>query len=218
MLLPGKFWHRHRRPRPVDYHADAEYHINLKLEAERARAPARRRGAAALRAHNAAQQEQSPPLSATPLSTTEHESSATLPRHDVWIEVTSPRKARPPYSSDPVDPVERPLSPASSISSSASERPLAQTVLQVNGVNHKPMAAANTSQMHSAAASEPPPSSESNARESSRAPMSSNTQVPVTASETAHTSVTHTPGSAQDSTSVVGTPPATVSTFRLLAL
>ncbi|TFY56219.1 hypothetical protein EVJ58_g7775 [Rhodofomes roseus] len=39
----GKFWHRHRRPRPVEYNADEEYHRNLLREAEQARIAAKRR-------------------------------------------------------------------------------------------------------------------------------------------------------------------------------
>ncbi|TDL14318.1 SNF5-domain-containing protein, partial [Rickenella mellea] len=120
----GKFWHRHRRPRPVDYHADAEYHINLKLESERARTPARKRGAAALKAQNQAQQEQTPPPSVS-----EHDAS--LSKHELWGE-KSIRKGKQAQTSGS-GPLDRPLSPASSVSSSASERPLAETVLQTNG-------------------------------------------------------------------------------------
>ncbi|KAJ6463898.1 hypothetical protein C8R45DRAFT_1024536 [Mycena sanguinolenta] len=61
----GKYWHRHRRPRPVEYNSDLEYHANLKREAELAKTVARRRGgAAALRALNGA-------VSATPADTPE---------------------------------------------------------------------------------------------------------------------------------------------------
>ncbi|KAH8109811.1 hypothetical protein DFH11DRAFT_1479644, partial [Phellopilus nigrolimitatus] len=38
----GKFWHRHRRPRPVEYNTDAEFHINLKVEVERVKASAKK--------------------------------------------------------------------------------------------------------------------------------------------------------------------------------
>jgi SWI/SNF-related matrix-associated actin-dependent regulator of chromatin subfamily B protein 1 len=37
----GKYWHRHRKPRPVEYHSDLAYHQNLKDEAVRAKQSAR---------------------------------------------------------------------------------------------------------------------------------------------------------------------------------
>ncbi|KAF8462473.1 hypothetical protein JB92DRAFT_2838989 [Gautieria morchelliformis] len=47
------FYHRHRRPRQVEYHPEESYHLIIKVEAERAKAVNRRRGgAAALRAMN----------------------------------------------------------------------------------------------------------------------------------------------------------------------
>lgn len=36
----GKFWHRHRRPRPVEYNPDPEYHNGLKRESEAAKTAA----------------------------------------------------------------------------------------------------------------------------------------------------------------------------------
>ncbi|KAJ7835380.1 hypothetical protein B0H14DRAFT_3087545 [Mycena olivaceomarginata] len=39
----GKYWHRHRRSRPVEYNSDLEYHAALKRDAELARTVARRR-------------------------------------------------------------------------------------------------------------------------------------------------------------------------------
>ena len=99
------------------------------MEAERAKVGAKKRGgAAALRALNLAKQEQD--QAGTPSSLTDQELSPTLPKHEVWVELKSPRKRA--STPDGADVLGRPLSPASSVSSSASERPLAQTV-QVNG-------------------------------------------------------------------------------------
>jgi SWI/SNF-related matrix-associated actin-dependent regulator of chromatin subfamily B member 1 len=41
----GKYWHRHRRPRPVEYHSDLAYHQNQRDEAARAKNAGRRRAA-----------------------------------------------------------------------------------------------------------------------------------------------------------------------------
>ncbi|KAJ7628439.1 SNF5-domain-containing protein [Roridomyces roridus] len=68
----GKYWHRHRRPRPVEYNSDLEYHTNLKREAEYAKTVAKRRGgAAALRAQSsipATPSRQSPLRDLSPIS------------------------------------------------------------------------------------------------------------------------------------------------------
>lgn len=42
-FIPGKFWHRHRRPRPVEYNPTAEYHEGLKRKEEEARHNASRK-------------------------------------------------------------------------------------------------------------------------------------------------------------------------------
>jgi SWI/SNF-related matrix-associated actin-dependent regulator of chromatin subfamily B protein 1 len=39
----GKYWHRHRKPRPIEYHAEAEYHQGLKDDAARQKAAAARK-------------------------------------------------------------------------------------------------------------------------------------------------------------------------------
>lgn len=63
-VLPGKFYHRHRRPRQVEYHAEESYHLSLRVETDRAKAVNRRKGgAAALRAMN--QEATSAPESST---------------------------------------------------------------------------------------------------------------------------------------------------------
>ncbi|KAF7371516.1 SNF5-domain-containing protein [Mycena venus] len=47
----GKYWHRHRRPRPVEYNSEYEFHARLKLDRDLAKTLAKRKGgAAALRA------------------------------------------------------------------------------------------------------------------------------------------------------------------------
>ena len=77
----GKFWHRHRRPRPVEYNTDADYHINLKMEAEKVKASAKKRGgAAALRALNI--QQDAPTTPASTNDDTEPPPSAS--RNDTW--------------------------------------------------------------------------------------------------------------------------------------
>ncbi|KAH8113599.1 hypothetical protein DFH11DRAFT_1510214, partial [Phellopilus nigrolimitatus] len=87
----GEFWHRHRRPRSVEYNTDAEFCINLKVEGESAKASAKKRGAtAALRALNI-QQDQAP----TPSSMTDNQSSPTVLKHEVWVEIKSPKRRRP---------------------------------------------------------------------------------------------------------------------------
>ncbi|KAF7366705.1 hypothetical protein MSAN_00928600 [Mycena sanguinolenta] len=104
----GKYWHRHRRPRPVEYNSDLEYHANLKREAELAKTVARRKGgAAALRALNGT-------VSATPADTPEPQ---------------TPRDSgEGPSRQSPT----RELSP---VSSSPSEPPLAAKV-KINGIHH----------------------------------------------------------------------------------
>ncbi|KAJ7481525.1 hypothetical protein FB451DRAFT_1443853 [Mycena latifolia] len=103
----GKYWHRHRRPRPVEYNSDLEYHANLKREADIAKTLAKRRGgAAALRA-------QSGTMPATPADTSE------------------PPTPRDSGEGPSRQSGTRDVSPVSD-ASSASERPLAQTV-KING-------------------------------------------------------------------------------------
>ncbi|KAF8504199.1 hypothetical protein BU17DRAFT_30164, partial [Hysterangium stoloniferum] len=98
----GKFYHRHRRPRPVEYHAEESYHTNLKAEAERVKAVHRRKGgAAALRAMN--QEATSAPESSTSILTL---------------------KAEPLNASDIMDhPPDSTAGPASPVDSSSSEEP-----------------------------------------------------------------------------------------------
>ncbi|KAJ7337371.1 hypothetical protein DFH08DRAFT_705548 [Mycena albidolilacea] len=105
----GKYWHRHRRPRPVEYNSDLEYHAALKRDAELARTVARRRGgAAALRAQNGT-------VPATPV-----ESEPQTPRDSG----EGPSRQSPTREPSPV-----------SDASSVSEPPLAQKV-KINGTSH----------------------------------------------------------------------------------
>jgi len=141
----GKYWHRHRRPRPVEYNTEEEFHVNLKMEAERQKASAKKRGGAAALRALALQDHASTSASGTPDA-----DSPMLPKHEVWVEVKTPRKLKHSPSNDAYELLDRPLSPASSVSSSASEKPLAQTVLHVNGNSHKPpSSASNTPRMAS---------------------------------------------------------------------
>ncbi|KAJ7672593.1 SNF5-domain-containing protein [Mycena polygramma] len=106
----GKYWHRHRRPRPVEYNSDLEYHAGLKRDAEFAKTMAKRKGgAAALRAQGGA-------VPATPVDT----SDPPTPRDS----------GEGPSRQSPT----RELSPVSD-TSSASEPPLARKV-KVNGTSH----------------------------------------------------------------------------------
>ncbi|KAJ7764511.1 SNF5-domain-containing protein [Mycena maculata] len=106
----GKYWHRHRRPRPVEYNFDLEYHASLKREAELAKTMAKRRGgAAALRAQGGT-------VPATPAET----SGLQTPQDS----------GEGPSRQSPV----RDLSPVSD-TSSASEPPLADKV-KINGTSH----------------------------------------------------------------------------------
>ncbi|KAL4072221.1 hypothetical protein J3A83DRAFT_4092750 [Scleroderma citrinum] len=107
----GKFWHRHRRLRPVEYNSDPQYHLNLRNEAEQAKTSAKKRG----RAPN---------------------SSAVAEGTDTPSRQKSEAEAPPPTIPSTVPPSEddRPASPASSVSS-GDEAPLAQQFLKTNGAS-----------------------------------------------------------------------------------
>lgn len=99
-----------------------------------------------------AQQEQTHALSAAG-----DRESTPPPKSEVWVDVSPRMRSRPPPTSNETIEVDRPVSPVSSITSTGSERPLAQTVLQVNGARgHKQsttlstpkVANAEPSQMH----------------------------------------------------------------------
>ncbi|KAF9011896.1 hypothetical protein BDQ17DRAFT_1321887 [Cyathus striatus] len=117
----GKFWHRHRRPRPIEYNSDPDFHSNLRRAEEAAKAPgAKKKGAAAaLRAQSAA--------TATPVP--DISEPQTPARSNGDAEAPSRQSPAPEKDDD------RAMSPMST-ASSASEAPLAQKV-KMNGANHK---------------------------------------------------------------------------------
>lgn len=123
MTKIGKFWHRHRRPRPVTYNADPDFHSGVKQkETEGTKTPAgKRKAAAALRAQSTAADISEPQ---TPARSTNGGSG------DVGGEPSSRNSPTPANNKDDDD---RAISPVST-ASSASEPPLAQKV-KMNG-NH----------------------------------------------------------------------------------
>ena len=109
-LSIGKYWHRHRRPRPVKYNTDPEFHSAIQ-ESEIAKTIAKKKGgAAALRAQ-----------------------SATVPTTPAEVPSELPTPPRSKGSDEPAPSREddRAISPVSTVSSS-SEPPLAQRV-KTNG-------------------------------------------------------------------------------------
>ncbi|KAF8180083.1 hypothetical protein BJ912DRAFT_635214 [Pholiota molesta] len=115
----GKFWHRHRRPRPVEYNSDPDFHSGIKQkENDGGKTPAsKKRGAAsALRVQSAA-------LS-TPAADASEPQTPTRSNGDM------DRRSASPHGNDD----DRGVSPIST-ASSASEAPLAQRV-KLNGANH----------------------------------------------------------------------------------
>jgi hypothetical protein len=122
----GKFWHRHRRPRPVTYNADPDFHSGVKQkETEGTKTPAGKRkggAAAALRAQSTAADISEPQTPAR--STNGGNGDAGEP---------SSRKSPTPADAVNKDDDDRAISPVST-TSSASEPPLAQKV-KMNG-NH----------------------------------------------------------------------------------
>ena len=118
----GKFWHRHRRPRPVQYHADLEYHLNLRHQEEQAKLAASRKKRP--HAHN----HEAPSSKAA----TVEPDTPSKPKAEVWVDL--PPKMEPSISGQVPSETTRGGSPAS-VASSASEPPLAQTV-KVNGTSH----------------------------------------------------------------------------------
>ena len=110
--LIGKFWHRHRRPRPVQYNSDPQHHLNLRNE-EQGKNNTKKRGRAA---------------NSVVADGTETPSRQ---KSELWIEVP----IRPPNSATiPPSQDDRPVSPVST-ASSVSETPLAQQTLKMNGAS-----------------------------------------------------------------------------------
>lgn len=132
VFVPGKFWHRHRRPLPVEYNSDPEFHLGIKRDQELAKTVAKKKGgAAALRAQAAAAQAEGSVEPTTPRRG----------KNDTWVEVPSRSSVAP---SAPVQDDERAISPIST-TSSASEPPLAQRI-RSNGVNHTPNSSSASAQ------------------------------------------------------------------------
>lgn len=127
--LPGKFWHRHRRPRPVEYNPDPSFHSGLKQkekETETPKTPANKKRAAALRATAAAG---TPPSLAGGADTSEPQTPAGRQNGE--------------SNKDKDNDDDRAISPVSTVSSE-SEAPLAHKV-KVNGNHQKaPTPRANT--------------------------------------------------------------------------
>ncbi|KAF8270064.1 hypothetical protein EI94DRAFT_1723769 [Lactarius quietus] len=125
--LCGKFWHRHRRPRPVVYNPDPEYHLGLRTETDKSKIYPKKKGGAAARAANTPAVDQDEP---TPAQAPEPETPSKV---EPVVEV--PRRAPSGVGRRQHVDAERPVSPVSSGSSSASESPLIQK-MKLNGTGH----------------------------------------------------------------------------------
>lgn len=156
----GKFWHRHRRPRPVVYSSDAEFHLRLRDQEEQGKMPASRK-----------KRMQSnlvePPSKATTVEPPEPPRPKIEP--EIPPPVLAPAPAPPPPAVVlPVTPVksttsttaghtmeetERPVSPVSTASSS-SEPPLAQKVKANGGGSQHVGKSASASASHGGEGSE----------------------------------------------------------------
>jgi len=124
--LCGKFWHRHRRPRPVVYNPDPEYHLGLRPETDKSKIYPKKKGGAAARATNTPVVDQDEP---TPATAPEPETPS---KAEPVVEIS--RRAQSGVGRRHVD-TERAVSPVSSGSSSASESPLIQK-MKLNGTGH----------------------------------------------------------------------------------
>jgi SWI/SNF-related matrix-associated actin-dependent regulator of chromatin subfamily B protein 1 len=125
-LSTGKFWHRHRRPLPVQYSSDPEFHLNLKRETELVKPVVVKKKGPTSRGQGAASStaDEGPAESHTP---TRRRGGG-----EAWTEPGS-RSSPPPVVPPTED--DRAISPISTASSS-SEPPLAQRFQQkVNGAD-----------------------------------------------------------------------------------
>ncbi|KAG0698325.1 SNF5-domain-containing protein [Suillus ampliporus] len=113
----GKFWHRHRRPRPVTYNQDPDYHLGLRRETDQVKVGVKRKG----RAPNSQ-------VAADGQDTPSRQKS------DFSVDIS----IRPPNSVLPSED-DRAMSPVSTASSDT-EAPLAQRVTKVNGAGHAGLA------------------------------------------------------------------------------
>jgi SWI/SNF-related matrix-associated actin-dependent regulator of chromatin subfamily B protein 1 len=111
----GKFWHRHRRPRPVTYNQDPDYHLSLRRETEQVKVGVKRKG----RAPNSQ-------VAADGQDTPSRQKS------DLSVDIST---RLPVPASEAMSPV--------STASSDTEAPLAQRVTKVNGANHAGLASSS---------------------------------------------------------------------------
>ncbi|KAG1859989.1 hypothetical protein C8R48DRAFT_605512 [Suillus tomentosus] len=114
----GKFWHRHRRPRPVTYNQDPDYHLSLRRETEQVKTGVKRKGRA-------------------PNSQVAADGQDTPSRQKLDLFVDISTRLPVPASED-----DRAMSPVSTASSDT-EAPLAQRVTKVNGANHAGVASSS---------------------------------------------------------------------------
>lgn len=112
----GKFWHRHRRPRPVTYNQDPDYHLSLRHETEQVKIGGVKRKGRAPNSQVAADGQDTPSRQKSDLS------------------VDIPTRL-PVLASEAISPV--------STASSDTEAPLAQRVTKVNGANHAGIASSS---------------------------------------------------------------------------
>jgi SWI/SNF-related matrix-associated actin-dependent regulator of chromatin subfamily B member 1 len=121
----GKFWHRHRRPRPCTYSTDPDYHNDLKRETE---VKSKKKGTAALRAQGSVVSTPAPDDSSAP---------PTPARDRKKEDSEAPSRQSPPPSRRAIQEEDRAMSPMSS-ASSVSEPPLSQRVKITNGTATEP--------------------------------------------------------------------------------
>ncbi|KZT01310.1 uncharacterized protein LAESUDRAFT_752702 [Laetiporus sulphureus 93-53] len=159
----GKFWHRHRRPRPVEYNSDAEYHLNLVREAEQVRVAAKRRHPPAWAVDERAKrgQDDGEVQPATPVR----------PNSETWVDV--PPAPQTVATTSDSNQAASPVSTASS----ASESPLAQRIARTNGAGHSRSAPPDAEPQQAALSAAPPTASPQPARPS--APPNSSQPISV---------------------------------------
>jgi len=119
----GKFWHRHRRPRPVEYNPTEEYHLGLKRQEEEAKMNAHRKKRPQSHAMEA---------SSSKAPTAEPETPG-KPKLELPADGPPMFMLAPPENDASLAKMERQASPVST-ASSASEAPLAQ-VVKTNGTS-----------------------------------------------------------------------------------
>ncbi|KAI0317974.1 hypothetical protein OF83DRAFT_1163659 [Amylostereum chailletii] len=108
----GKFWHRHRRPRPVEYNSDPQFHLKQRADADKSKSSSKRK-----RGGQAVDEASTP---------------APIPEPETPSKRSDVETTRAPASRR-AGGEERAISPVSS-SSSASEPPLAQKI-KLNGAS-----------------------------------------------------------------------------------